>query len=189
MEAFVSDISERAAVARRKWKSDKARVTLLSAFATHNQQLSGEWCDLEETAELSQGAARLGGSSSRLIQRWPEERSFIETASSCMAIVTGVEHIYVLVMDISSAPWVRVEFDLIASELLPAVEWLSDGFIAFDPILDSLISVDVEGDGGARVVETTIIGDGFSSIRSCFEELGPPALHIVEREVRHPNGE
>jgi hypothetical protein len=178
------DIENRASLARWKWKAEKARAAVSANFSNHGQKLVGEWCGYDESTTFSNGTERLGSAAGRIIQRWPTKRQFIEATKVCGQTCGDLGYVYVLVMDVPDAAWMRVRGELLCTELAPAAaEWLTDGFIAFDPDKESLLSVDVEERGGASYIETTIIGEAFRELRDCFNEHGPAPLTIVDRSA------
>jgi hypothetical protein len=180
MEAVVGEIENRASLARWKWKAEKARIAVSASFESRNRELVGEWCEFDESTRLSEGTERLGPSPDRIIQRWPTKLQFIAAVEACGPALRKLDHVYVLIMDSPDAGWIRVRGALVSSELARAAsEWLTDGFIAFYPDRESLLSVDVEERGGVSYIETTLIGDGFGELRDCFNERGPSPLRIV----------
>jgi hypothetical protein len=178
----VADISNRSALARWRWKAEKARTALIATFSAHDRQLVGEWCSFDESMRMDDDSRRLGASPARVIQRWATRQRFIEAFRSCEPVPSQLEYIYVLVMDMPDAAWVRVRFDLLSSDLVPAAAaWLTDGFIALDPESESLISVDVEENDGSCFIETTFIGDMFHEIRDCLNDREPLVLEIIDQ--------
>jgi len=84
-----------------------------------------------------------------------------------------------MVMDQPESAWIEVSAEDLLSEVVPSAgEWLTDGFIMFDPVTSSLVSVDVEEGAGVTFIESTIIGRGFGALRQCFEQFGPEPLQI-----------
>jgi hypothetical protein len=175
-----AEIASRAALARWKWKAERARAAIAAEFGSRNQQLIGEWCDFDESMSLSESAERLGSSQGRIIQRWPTKPQLIDALEACGPALRKLGHVYVLIMDLPDAAWIRVSGELLSSELARAAgEWLTDGFIAFDSRKESLLSVDVEERDGESYIETTVIGDGFGELCGCFSERGPSPLRIA----------
>jgi hypothetical protein len=185
----MSELSGRASLARSNWKGERARAVVSTVFESHDQRLVGEWCDFEQSVRLTEGAERLGSSPARVIQRWPAGHQLTEILSACAGALGTLNEINVLIMDQPDAGWVRVRADLLSFELArAAAEWMTDGFIAFDPVTESLLSADVEQGSGSTFVETTVIGDGFGGLRQCLREGGPAPLSIVDPVRRHPAG-
>jgi hypothetical protein len=175
----VGEVSDRASLARWNWKARNARATLSAMFTSHGYQLVGEWCDFEQSTRLSESAARLGPSPTRTIQRWDAKQSFIAAADSCIGALDSFERLYVHIMDAPDAGWIHVPSDHVLSKLARAAsEWLTDGFIAFDPESESLLSVDVEEMSGTQFIESTVIGNKLTTLRDYFKERGPQPLEI-----------
>jgi hypothetical protein len=182
MEGPADDMSDRAERWRWKRRAESARSALAAAFAEHGRGLAGDWCDLDESHQLTERCEALGPSPSRVIQRWPAKERFLEVTRSCWAAVPSDPDLRVLVMDTPDAAWIRLSADAILADLVPAAgDWMSDGFIVFHSPSDSLLSVDVEERNGFSVIETTIIGGGFDALRQCYAECGPPPLPISDR--------
>lgn len=179
---MVGEIASRAAAARWKWKAANARAALSAEFASRGRQLAGEWCDLDESTRLGDGAERLGPASDRIIQRWSTKRQLVEALEAGESALRRLGGVYVLVMDAPDAGWVKVRGEAVSADLAhAAADWLTDGFIVFLPDAASLLSVDVEGNGDVSFIETTLIGDGLGELRACFIERGPAPQKIMNR--------
>ena len=132
-------MSSRAEQLRWKRRAENARSSLVDAFAAHGRSLVGDWCDLEESNLLTESCKRLGPSPSRVIQRWPTKEQFVAVTRSCGSAGFPAPSPCALVMDVPDAPWIRLSTEVLLAELVPAAgEWMSDGFIVFDPEADSL---------------------------------------------------
>ncbi|MGW3994811.1 hypothetical protein ACWEF6_15115 [Amycolatopsis sp. NPDC004772] len=181
---MAGESAERAAAARRKWKTEKARAALGAEFASRGRHLIGEWCDFDESTRLSEGAERLGPAPDRMIQRWPTKQRLVEALEAGESSLRRLGDVYVLVLDVPDAEWIRIRGEAVSADLAHAAgEWLTDGFIVFLPWVASLLSVDVEEQGGVSFIETTLIGEGFGELRAYFAEIGPESQEIVR-----PNG-
>ncbi len=185
MCGVAEELASRAASARWKWKAERARTAITAAFESRDQHLAGEWCGFEESTGLGERVERLGPSPGRIIQRWPAKRQFVAALQACGSAAFPSVDVHVVVMDAPDAGWIRVRADLVAGDLARAVgEWMTDGFIAFDPEVDSLLSVDVEEKGGVSFIETTLIGAGFGELRAWLGKRGPSPLVVVEQGRR-----
>lgn len=86
-------------------------------------------------------------------------------------------------MDEPDAGWIQVTSEVFLSRLVPAAgSWMTDGLIMFNVESNSLLSVDVEQRGDRSVIETTIIGDGLSALRTCFYHQGPAPLPVIAQK-------
>lgn len=178
-------MSNRAELLRWRRRAEGARSALVNAFAEHGRSLTGDWCDLDESTQLTESCRRLGPFPSRVIQRWPTKAQFVEVTRSCGAAVLPTTDLCALVMDSPDAAWICLSTDVLLADLVPAAgEWMRDGFIVFDSLSDSLLSVDVEERNGLSVIETTIIGSGFDALRDCYKEYGPSPLPILGQPQR-----
>lgn len=166
----MGEISDRGAAARWRWRAERARADVFAAFTGHGHVFAGEWCDREESERLSRVAERLGPSPARVIQRWPDRRRLAGILGTA-----GPAEVRLLILDFPDAGWARVPAGVVTPGFARAVEWMTDGFVVFDPEREALLSVDVE----ARFVETTVIGDGFGFLRA-----GPAPLPIVTAQKR-----
>ncbi len=179
----VGDVSERAELARWRWKAQRARQLLVKTFVDHHHDLRGDWCDFEESSQLTADCRGIGTSAGRVIQLWPTKKQFVDAVGTCDLAGMQRDAILVLLMDAPDAGWIRMSLDHVLADLVPmAGEWMTDGFIMFDPASSSLISIDVEDRRGVSVIETTLIGDGFSHLRSCLERFGPAPLPVTGPE-------
>lgn len=173
-------MSHRAELLRWKRRADISRSALAGSFREHGQSLVGTWCDFDESTRLTESCTRLGLSPGRVIQRWPTKRQFVEVTMSCGSSGLPGPGLCVSVMDSVDSAWIQVSTDVLLTDLVPAAgEWMRDGFIVFDTESDSLLSVDVEDEGGLSVIETTIIGSGFDIIRDCYALRGPLPSQIL----------
>lgn len=178
---MAGEIANRAAAARWKWKTEKARAALIAEFASRGQRLAGEWCDLDESTRLGDGAERLGPAADRIGQRWSTKRQLVEALEAGESALRRLGVVYVLVMDAPDAGWSKIRGEVVSADLARAAgEWLTDGFIAFLPDAASLLSVDVEEKGGVSFIETTLIGDGFGELRARFVERGPMPQEVLD---------
>ena len=181
MEVFVvGDVAHRASVARWNWRAKQARALVAANFAAHQQSLHGEWCDLEESGRCSSDVAELGSSPGRIIHRWPKKTMFVGAMKACESTLSHMVSVFVRIMDTPDAGWIRVRGDVVLADLTAAAgEWLTDGFIVFEPVSRSVLSVDVEDRFGQSYLETTIIGVLFDDLVRCFAGHGPMLLPIV----------
>lgn len=179
---MVGELANRAVVARWRWKANKARATVTAKFESRGRHLIGEWCDLDESTRLDDGAERLGPTPSRIIQRWPTKQQVVEALEASASSLRQLGDVHVLIMDAPDAKWIRVRGDVVSTDLGPAAgEWMTDGFIVFAPDVASLLSVDIEEEGGVSFIETTLIGEGLGELRSYFAERGPVPQEVVNR--------
>ncbi|HKS98922.1 MAG TPA: hypothetical protein VJT31_05265 [Rugosimonospora sp.] len=176
----MGDVSERAELVRWRWRAQRARRLLAETFVDHRHQLSGDWCDFEESARLTADCRSIGQSAGRVIQLWPARRQFADAMGACDLAGMRRSTVFILLMDLPDAGWIRMSVDAVLADLIPAAsEWMTDGFIMFDPATASLVSVDVEERRGSPMIETTVIGDGFGRLRECLERVGPPPLRVT----------
>jgi hypothetical protein len=171
---FMSEAARKAAEARWLWRARRARQALSQRLSEHGQRLDGEWCDFAESASLTERCMEIGVSSERVIQAWASKQEFVHAVHSCRSWSAALNEAHCLIEDFPDAGWLKVDAAETWSDLvLAAAEWLTDGFLLyFSP--SSLVSVDIEERHDRSVIESTLIGERVSSLRSCLRRLGPP---------------
>jgi hypothetical protein len=139
-----------------------------------------EWCDYDDSQNLTEQCRRLGADEGRLIQKWKGELSLV-AALNGQDLAIGESECFVCLMDHAEAGWARLSLatSLVALVRLAEVE-MTDGFLIFIRDPESVLSVDVESDSRDRWLETTLIGEGLSGLKGVLL-AGPRPERVVRR--------